>query len=146
MQRVISVKHHGALDNDKAQSALGPPLTPCLDSQPHTIIRILFINPDKHSSDSCQIMSAKRPLSPSDSTPPSKHINTANGVTTHKQRIPREARIALAEDIILKGIATVKVDELARKTGLTTQQIRSQLVDNRTNLRKQLLDLVKSMT
>ncbi|OCF38655.1 hypothetical protein I317_07576 [Kwoniella heveanensis CBS 569] len=67
------------------------------------------------------------------------------GVPGPKARIPVEAKQAIGEHIIAKGVAMANVDELALLTGLTKQQIKSQLVDNRQNVRKQLTEFVRSL-
>ncbi|WVQ84050.1 hypothetical protein IAT38_006195 [Cryptococcus sp. DSM 104549] len=73
--------------------------------------------------------------------PKGKH----KGTPGPKARIPREAKIAIAEHIIAKGVSMANVDELARITGLTRQQIKSQLVDNRQNVRKQLVEAARAL-
>ncbi|WVF70023.1 hypothetical protein IAT40_004809 [Kwoniella sp. CBS 6097] len=67
------------------------------------------------------------------------------GIPGPKARIPLEAKQAIGEHIIAKGVAMANVEELAQLTGLTKQQIKSQLVDNRQNVRKQLTEFVRSL-
>ncbi|ODN96389.1 hypothetical protein L198_04103 [Cryptococcus wingfieldii CBS 7118] len=67
------------------------------------------------------------------------------GTPGPKARIPRDAKVMIAEHIIAKGVAMANVDELSRLTGLTRQQIKSQLVDNRQNVRKQLVEAIRSL-
>ncbi|OCF76712.1 hypothetical protein I204_02413 [Kwoniella mangroviensis CBS 8886] len=73
--------------------------------------------------------------------PKGKH----KGIPGPKARIPTEAKIAIAEHIISKGVAMANLDELAQMTGLTKQQIKSQLVDNRQNVRKQLSEFARGL-
>ncbi|WWC59227.1 uncharacterized protein I303_101777 [Kwoniella dejecticola CBS 10117] len=67
------------------------------------------------------------------------------GIPGPKARIPAEAKMMIAEHIIAKGVAMANLDELAQLTGLTKQQIKSQLVDNRQNVRKQLAEFAKGL-
>ncbi|WVQ69029.1 uncharacterized protein L199_007241 [Kwoniella botswanensis] len=73
--------------------------------------------------------------------PKGKH----KGIPGPKARIPTEAKIAIAEHVISKGVAMANLDELAQMTGLTKQQIKSQLVDNRQNVRKQLSEFARGL-
>ncbi|WVQ76824.1 hypothetical protein IAR50_006498 [Cryptococcus sp. DSM 104548] len=83
------------------------------------------------------------------------HVGKAPGMTVNKgkhkgtpgpkARIPREAKVLIAEHIVAKGVSMANVDELSRITGLTRQQIKSQLVDNRQNVRKQLVEAIRSL-
>ncbi|KAK4686305.1 hypothetical protein P7C73_g3829, partial [Tremellales sp. Uapishka_1] len=76
---------------------------------------------------------------------PSPSSSPSKGRPGAKTRIPREAKIFIAEQIIAKGTAAVDVEWLATETGLSTQQIKSQLVDNRQNVRKQLMETAKGL-
>jgi hypothetical protein len=84
---------------------------------------------------------------------------SSEGARGSKVRVAVEAKRAIAEEIISRGVAGLDVASLAaqvrpehiqsphadEKTGLTTQQIRSQIADNRNNLRRQLMQLAKSL-
>ncbi|RXK37576.1 hypothetical protein M231_05118 [Tremella mesenterica] len=87
--------------------------------------------------------SKRSPSPPEDETSSSKK---AKGTPGQKARIPVEAKVIIAVEIIMKGLATINVDELVEKTGLTKQQIKSQLADNRQNVRKQLIELARTLT
>ncbi|WWC87092.1 uncharacterized protein L201_001978 [Kwoniella dendrophila CBS 6074] len=76
---------------------------------------------------------------------PIKGKGKHKGIPGPKARIPVEAKIAIAEHIISKGVSMANLDELAQITGLTKQQIKSQLVDNRQNVRKQLNEFAKGL-
>ncbi|WRT64979.1 uncharacterized protein IL334_001920 [Kwoniella shivajii] len=67
------------------------------------------------------------------------------GIPGPKARISHEAKVIIAEHIISKGVTTANLDELAQTTGLTKQQIKSQLVDNRQNVRRQLNEFVRGL-
>ncbi|WWC67727.1 uncharacterized protein I206_101639 [Kwoniella pini CBS 10737] len=67
------------------------------------------------------------------------------GIPGPKARIPSEAKVTIAEHIIAKGVTMANLDELAQITGLTKQQIKSQLVDNRQNVRKQLNEFARGL-
>ncbi|WWD00354.1 hypothetical protein V866_007266 [Kwoniella sp. B9012] len=81
----------------------------------------------------------------STSTTTTKPKGKHKGIPGPKARIPAEAKIAIAEHIISKGVAMANLDELAQMTGLTKQQIKSQLVDNRQNVRKQLSEFARGL-
>ncbi|WVW78688.1 hypothetical protein I302_100648 [Kwoniella bestiolae CBS 10118] len=80
-----------------------------------------------------------------DQVKPSKPKGKHKGIPGPKARIPVEAKIAIAEHIISKGVAMANLDELAQMTGLTKQQIKSQLVDNRQNIRRQLSEFARNL-
>nr|ODN98907.1 hypothetical protein L204_02872 [Cryptococcus depauperatus CBS 7855] len=70
------------------------------------------------------------------------------GISGIKARIPREAKIAIAEHIIAKGVAMANVEELSRIASHRIDKntlIKSQLVDNRQNIRKQMVEFVRNL-
>ncbi|WVQ97860.1 hypothetical protein IAU59_004976 [Kwoniella sp. CBS 9459] len=140
-----------ALSGEETPTRIAPlatassPSPPFISAQPSPILdpAIPEIDPElePHSS-SLDIQDENRRAS---QTEEKKGKGKHKGIPGPKARIPLEAKQAIGEHIIAKGVAMANVDELAQLTGLTKQQIKSQLVDNRQNIRKQLTEFVRSL-
>ncbi|ORX34441.1 hypothetical protein BD324DRAFT_653218 [Kockovaella imperatae] len=75
----------------------------------------------------------------------SKDSSKTPSTFSPKLKLPQSNKQAIAKEIISKGVQSIDLEALMAITGLTKQQIKSQLALNRNNIRKQLMDLAQTL-